>query len=356
MAPFLDGLVAFEPYGSVVHLLQGSAELVWQACSEGLTVDDLSSAVAEAAGLEAARVEADVLRFVDRLRDQGLVARSGPPPERPRVSRSPVEGRHRSRALAVLDERVVLRSSDASLIEQVEAGFGTTGDPPTIEYALSRVADGSLRLEGRDGGLPIAAGQLLAGVVGEMNQVAAASSSLLALHAGAVRSPSGAVVLLPAPSESGKSTLTANLLRAGWDYLGDEAIGVRPGTLVAVPYPKPLSLRPVSREALGLGGSANPVPVEQVEPGARVLTGDAGPVSAVVVPRFVEGELPHEERLEPDEALGAVAENVFNLVAAGQVALDTLVDLVVKVPVHRLAHGGGPGVVAAVERIVGGAR
>ena len=73
-----------------------------------------------------------------------------------------------------------------------------------------------------------------------------------------MRSPAGEVVLLPATSGYGKTTLTAALLQAGWAYGTDEAVGVREGSLESVTYAKPLVLDATSREVLGLAASASP--------------------------------------------------------------------------------------------------
>lgn len=65
--------------------------------------------------------------------------------------------------------------------------------------------------------------------------------SFLALHAGAVATAQGSLIL-PGPMESGKSTLVAALLRAGWGYLSDEVAALDPITGRAHPFPKHLYL------------------------------------------------------------------------------------------------------------------
>lgn len=59
-----------------------------------------------------------------------------------------------------------------------------------------------------------------------------------ALHAAAVRAPSGAGVLLVAESDSGKSTATLALARSGWDYLSDDSIILQEseGGLTVLPF------------------------------------------------------------------------------------------------------------------------
>jgi hypothetical protein len=67
--------------------------------------------------------------------------------------------------------------------------------------------------------------------------------SFLALHAGAVSTGNGAL-LLPAPQETGKSTIVAALLAQGFDYLSDEVGALDPITGRAYPHPKLLHLDP----------------------------------------------------------------------------------------------------------------
>ena len=69
-------------------------------------------------------------------------------------------------------------------------------------------------------------------------------TDLLLVHAGAVVTPSGSGVLLPAASGSGKTSLVAGLVRAGWGYLSDEVGAIDPVTRRLCPYPKVLSIKP----------------------------------------------------------------------------------------------------------------
>lgn len=65
--------------------------------------------------------------------------------------------------------------------------------------------------------------------------------AFVALHAGAVATENGAI-LLPAPADTGKSTLVAALLERGFDYLSDEVGVLDPVTGKAYPFPKHLHL------------------------------------------------------------------------------------------------------------------
>ena len=73
----------------------------------------------------------------------------------------------------------------------------------------------------------------------------------LLFHSGAVVK-NGRAILLPAPSESGKTTLTLGLMNYGYRYLTDEVGAIQRETLKAVPYQRPIYLhtwsRPLSKE------------------------------------------------------------------------------------------------------------
>lgn len=65
----------------------------------------------------------------------------------------------------------------------------------------------------------------------------------LLIHAGAVVSPEGEGIVMPGQAGSGKTTLTAGLVRAGFGYLSDEAAAIDPVTRRLYAYPKTLNLK-----------------------------------------------------------------------------------------------------------------
>jgi hypothetical protein len=80
-------------------------------------------------------------------------------------------------------------------------------------------------------------------LVHDLNRRVVDASPHLLLHAGGVAG-AGVAVALPGHMEAGKTTLTAGLVRAGLGYLTDEALAFDRETLLALPYPKPLSIDP----------------------------------------------------------------------------------------------------------------
>jgi hypothetical protein len=243
-----------------------------------------------------------------------------------------------------------------TLLGATSATSATSGDDSEVTegFAVDVHTDAGVRVSGRgvDVWWPSTSAALEA-VPSLLNGVAAVSSSCLALHAGAVVAPGGEVVVLPAVSGSGKSTLTAALVADGWGYVTDEAVGIRAGSLAAVAYAKPLSLDATSRAAVGLGdlGSDN-VTVDAL--GGGVVRPDPGPVTRVVLPRFVAGAAVTVTDLDPDAAFMAVAEHALNLRHVGGDGLVALAEVARGVPCHGLVHGGGPEVVEALRALTEG--
>jgi hypothetical protein len=96
--------------------------------------------------------------------------------------------------------------------------------------------------------------------------VGEAASNRVFVHAGAV-GWRGRAILLPGPSRAGKSTLVAELLRAGASYYSDEYAVLDPAGSVR-PFARPLSIRSAegatrrhSPEEFGGGPAEGPLPV-----------------------------------------------------------------------------------------------
>ena len=85
--------------------------------------------------------------------------------------------------------------------------------------------------------------ELLDALFADVNRRAIDDYSGFAVHAGVVASD-GAAIAFPAESGTGKSTLTAACLDAGFAYVSDEALCIDPRDCRVVPYPKPIALAP----------------------------------------------------------------------------------------------------------------
>jgi hypothetical protein len=201
---------------------------------------------------------------------------------------------------------------------------------------------------------------LLQPALQELNARAARSWPGVACHAGGV-ARDGNGILLPADPESGKSTLTAGLVRAGFEYLSDEAVAFRPGENVIEPYPKPLSL---DRGSWHLFPELEPfadLPDDdykkrqwQVPPDA-IRTGAAGgpcPARLVVFPKYVERARTEVSPIGRAEALVELARNTFSFNEQSRFALEELSRIVREVDCYRLTVGNLDDAVARISGLV----
>lgn len=145
--------------------------------------------------------------------------------------------------------------------------------------------------------------------------------AFLSLHAGAVGSPEGSL-LLPAPPDTGKSTLVAALLQEGFSYLSDEVGALDPVTGNSYPFPKRLALdeaavdffpdleqRLQDRTVPPLPAAARYVRPEDL--GATVAS--PSPVRAIIFLAPERGGRPELSPVPKAEAVEGMARNCFNL-------------------------------------------
>lgn len=119
----------------------------------------------------------------------------------------------------------------------------------------------------------------LRGLLAAVNLAVVAETGTLAFHA-AVLTRGVRTLVLPARSGTGKSTLTAALVRQGWGYVSDEALALDWDGARIHPYARPLSLSAWSIDALGLSGGTD-AGGETVLPVSRIGTLAAEPVPPV---------------------------------------------------------------------------
>ena len=96
--------------------------------------------------------------------------------------------------------------------------------------------------------------------ISEINRAAIEACADFAVHAGAV-ALNGNTIVFPAESGQGKTTLSAACLKAGFEYVSDEALVVGENGEV-IPYPKPLALSDWSLATLGVDREKLAFPAE----------------------------------------------------------------------------------------------
>lgn len=245
----------------------------------------------------------------------------------------------------------------AAAVSEVERVFRTL---PTAPAEPARVTDFALTAHGDAGFVVTEAGQVLSeGPLAEclesvqwaLNRlvVTGAAPDETVLHAACVMS-GDLVLLLPADSGRGKSTLAAGLVRRGWSYCTDEAVVVTPDG-VATPYPKPLTVDQgawwLFPEATAGLRSAESCLVPAADLGGDL--GAGGQVGLVVSPHYVVGAPTQLETLTPGRLTLMLATSTFAFNDDGARHLPLLANIARAVPGHGLLTGDLEAALDAVE-------
>jgi hypothetical protein len=163
----------------------------------------------------------------------------------------------------------------------------------------------------------------------------------LAIHA-SVASWKGRAVVLPAPPDSGKTTLVAGLTQAGFDYLSDEAALIDPSTALVHPFPRALAMESGSFEAvfgaapggaLGTGPRRFHVSPDQLRPEA---IGRSCPIAYVIAPSYDRNDATALDPVGRAEALTLLVRNSFNFDRFGSAGLALLANIVKTAQCYRL--------------------
>lgn len=342
-APFGDSWAAYDLVTSEVIVV--SALAGWLLESPGVAIPSLVDEVVDVLGRPPDEVEVHLRRMVAELLECGLLGRDGPPTRSIRLAGQPLvdDGRPIGLVHQVLDERLVFRSSDPQMLAEIDDHLGASrpSAPPGLVFDVEPEGH-EVVLRAAEEWRFVSRASLFLQLPGVINDFAARETSMLVLHAGGVRAPSGRVLVLAGVSEAGKSTLTGALVQRGCDYLGDELVGVRDGSLKAIGHPRSLVLDHESREVLGLTGidDADPhVRVGVLNPRSKRIEGDAGRVAQIILPTFnpVGGE-PRASVLTPTEALEQLLPNVMNLHQGLEIGWRTLCQLAANVVVTQITH------------------
>jgi hypothetical protein len=186
------------------------------------------------------------------------------------------------------------------------------------------------------------------------------SSDYLLIHAGAVRTPTGDGVLMPAQSGSGKTTLVTALIRAGFDYLSDEGGAIDPVTRMLYPYRKALWLKsghaslfpdlcPNGDGSAWLSGLW-PVPTEDIRPGS---VGRPCPIRFIIGLTYRPGAPTEVTPVTTAEGAMLILGNAFNLPVYRSRALPLAADVAKRARSYRLVSGDLDGGLQAIMELTG---
>jgi hypothetical protein len=172
----------------------------------------------------------------------------------------------------------------------------------------------------------------------------------------------GQGILLPAPPDSGKTTLVAALTRAGFAYLTDEAALIEPEAGWLHPFPRALWMdgpavdaipnlrRDLPPELLAYSGRFYHVPPEVLR-----SNGIGGPcrVRYVVAPSYQRGARTKLEPITRAAAITLLAENSFNFGRFGAAGLAVLAAATEGADCYRMRIGDLQIAVNTIMQLVG---
>ena len=158
--------------------------------------------------------------------------------------------------------------------------------------------------------------EVLDALLAEINRRAIGNMEYFGVHAGVVATGNRAIAL-PAPSGAGKSTLVAASVKAGFEYVSDEALCLDYASGSVIPYPKAFNLSRWSIEKLGLilpdndpgsGRTKNPVSPDHL---GGHIAGRPLELSAVVFSERRPGK-PSLATIPPSEVMAGLLKYSFN--------------------------------------------
>ncbi|HEX6329476.1 MAG TPA: PqqD family protein [Jiangellaceae bacterium] len=331
--------VIYAPDSDALHHLDRTASTVWEQLSGDVALDVLARQLAAGHHAEPVDVMAYLMRLAETLWQRGLLDGSVAAPQFTgrKPGEHPTEANeatvslgqalppapHRTRRFRAIGHCFDVATNDSAVRDYLNYALADLADSATCvatRYELLVIDQHSYLLI--YGSTPLAAtdwlDRALSLLLWHINTEAArrATATGPVIHAAAATRQARAV-LLPAPAESGKTTTVAGLVRAGFGYLTDEAVAIDPDTLLAAPYPKPLSIDRGSWAVLAdlrpphsdrMAGQWQ-VPARHVRPHAASA---AAPVRFVVVPTFHHGAATALEPMSPAETLLKIADSTFH--------------------------------------------
>ncbi len=281
---------------------------------------------------------------------------------------------HTTRGFHALAFDFALSTDDPALRDHLEWLFDGFPEPTTTPIA-HHVEQGEL--DGRDavwlcGNADDDTERLAEGTNGPLfvsylvqwvNQRATRFEGAISSHAGGV-SRGDVACVLPAHMESGKTTLTAGLVRTGSRYVTDEAVAFAASGVIE-PFAKPFSIDPGSQFLFPELEPPLPPNLPEPDPAvgayqwhvpASMIRADAvAPPSRarlVVFPKY-DGDAETELRpLTRGEGLVELAKNTFEFRDRPRYALEILADVVRAAQCYRLTVGDLDAACAVVDELL----
>lgn len=270
--------------------------------------------------------------------------------------------------LSVLDSRFRIVSDDERMIELVrELWEPFVVDDPGGESRVLTVAkqDAGWRVDAEPNP-PIVASDPWVVASTLRNAVSgaavAAAAPMVPIHGAAVQRD-GVFLVLSGPARAGKTTLLLELLDRDWLLVTDDLVPLDLDTLVARPFPKPLSVREPARWRRFSG--AWEVPAWLPDPAVvGLIPATAMPhseaiqyrPSLLVFPRYTEGAEPSSRRLTAAETVAWCGDNLHSRGPGEPGVLPAVARLGTSTPGYAVRYGSTADALELLEKCLVDAR
>lgn len=188
-------------------------------------------------------------------------------------------------------------------------------------------------------------------------------SRYLCIHA-AVLEKNGFSVVLPAPPGSGKSTLCAMLMFAGWRLLSDEHCLIDPDDGLIIPCVRPISLKNKSINVVNrlypqvqichITPDTHKGTIGYVAPSALSWQQQSKKVNPflVIFPRYqADQQQIKVEQLSQHQIFMQLAENSFNYSVLGATGFETMANLVNQTKGFQICYNNGDHAIKMLEEL-----
>ncbi len=377
---YLDGAgILFSEATQELHLLNTTAAVIWSLLEEGHDAPATSAALRQMYGLDAERSEQFVAAALAEWGQKRFLGGALPAPDdgptapaaAPQNTQPPwrqtsiIEQRH----YRILSSRFCLRfSSDAQArIVHPVVGHLEVRESSSDETAIDILETADRLIVYRDREVFADCGSIteLAPIVKSLVWDTAVRDHefFLNIHAGVIGDESKCI-LLPAPPGSGKSTLTASLVHAGFTYFSDEVALLQEGSFNVFPVPLAICIKDSGIAALAdrfpglrglqvhLRGDGKRVAYMPPPPESRPASDEPRPVAALVFPRFTLGAAASLVPLSKFDALKHLMDECMVVSSPLDAAkVDAMVEWISRIPCHILSYGSIDEAVAAVRSV-----
>lgn len=365
----LDGSgILFSETRQEIHTLNASATVIWRHLENRKNTREMVTELVETFGLKIKEAEQFVATALEDWRRLGFLAGGEtaangdasadkdeqPKPELPAWTDGPFVA---ERTYRLLSSRLRLRfttKEQETVVHPIFAHLERQTDGAAPETLIDMVAapQGIVLYRDKEAVASCRAIDELAPVAKGLVWMTAVEehSFFLDIHAGVVRHEGGCI-LLPAPPGSGKSTLTAALVNAGFQFFSDEVALLEEGSFNVFPLPLAFCFKDTGIDAvsaffpevktLPLHNRGDGKRVCYMPPPAHALPAgpDSQPVQALVFPRYQPNAATQFERMDTGEALKLLMEEcivVDKRLDRQKVA--GLIDWIVEVGSYRLVY------------------